>query len=355
MTKFHKLAIKDIYKETEDCSVISFSIPEDLQKEFTFKQGQYLTLKAVINGEEIRRSYSLCSDPYSGEWHVAVKKIEGGKFSTFANESLKAGDEIDVMPPDGKFYVEVNASRPKNYIAFAAGSGITPIMSIVKAHLAQEPNSTFKLFYLNKDSNSVIFKDELENLESSYGERFDVFHFLTQEQTDDNLFHGRFTKEKIEKIASDIIDLNKIDECFLCGPEEMIFLIKDELSTKGLKQDNIHFELFEVSAKKEDDSEKEINAFDNAEVTITIDDEEYTFEVPEGKTILELAEENDADVPFACKGGVCCTCKAKVIEGSVEMMVNYGLDDDDIANNLVLTCQSLPTSDKVVLDYDDVY
>jgi len=355
VTKFHKLKIKDIYKETEDCSVISFSIPEVLRETFSFKQGQYLTLKTKINGEEIRRSYSLCTNPYEGEWNVAVKKIEGGKFSTFANDSLKTGDEIEVMPPDGKFYVEVDASKPKNYIAFTAGSGITPILSIIKTHLAQEPKSTFKLFYLNKDSNSIIFKTELEKLESSYGNRFEVFHFLTQEQTDSQLFNGRFTKEKLERITSDIIDLNKIDECFLCGPEEMIFLIKDEFSNRGLKQNNIHFELFEVSTKNEDDSDKEIDAFDNAEVTITIDDEEYSFEVPKGKTILEVAEENDADVPFACKGGVCCTCKAKVIEGSVEMIVNYGLDDDDLVNNLVLTCQSLPTSDKVVLDYDDVY
>ena len=351
MAKFHNLEIKDIYKETEDCSVISFLIPENLQEEFTFKQGQYLTLRTTINDEDIRRSYSLCSSPKDNEWKVAVKQIPQGKFSTFVNQTLKKGDVLQVMKPMGRFLVDVDSSKAKNYSAFTAGSGITPIISIIKTHLAEEPESTFQLFYLNKNSNSIIFKKELEALVSKYGDRFKVFHFLTQEKQENELFNGRITSEKLLQLTSEIIDINTIDECFLCGPEEMIFMIKDKFVSLGLNSDKIHFELFEVSKKKKETN----NIIDNAEVTITIDDEDFTFNIPSGKTILEVAEENDADVPFACKGGVCCTCKAKVIEGSIEMRVNYGLDEDDLKNNIVLTCQALPTSDKVVLDYDDVY
>ncbi|MCF6294855.1 MAG: phenylacetate-CoA oxygenase/reductase subunit PaaK [Flavobacteriaceae bacterium] len=350
MTKFYKIEIKDIYKETENCSVINFNIPENLTQEFHFKQGQYLTLKTNINGDEVRRSYSLCSSPVDNEWKVAVKKIEGGKFSTYVNEDLKVGDVLEVMRPDGKFYVEIDSTKPKNYIAFAAGSGITPVISIIKAHLKQEPQSTFKLFYLNKEAKSIIFKEELEGLSKEYLKRFEVFHFLTQEQLDNNLLNGRFSKEKLKQIASKIVDLNTVDECFICGPEEMLFLIKDELTALGLPSNKIHFELFEVSKKEE--GIKEIKYVNNAEVTVIVDGDEYTFKVSGGTSILEAAEENDADVPFACKGGVCCTCKAKVLEGTVEMLVNYGLEEDDLAQGMVLTCQSLPTSKKVVVDYD---
>ncbi len=355
MAKFHKLEIKDIYKETEDCSVIEFNIPEDLKEEFHFKQGQYLTLRTEIKGEDVRRSYSLCSSPLDGQWKVAVKKIEGGRFSTFANEQLKVGDTLEVLSPDGKFFVEVDATRPKNYIAFAAGSGITPVISIIKTHLTEEPQSTFKLFYLNKETNSIIFKDELNDLDSTFGDRFKVFHFLTQEQSDNSFFSGRFTSEKLQKITSEIIDVKFIDECFLCGPEEMIFLIKDELITLGLDSNNIHFELFEVSEKGQDlseDNENEGEVVDNAEVTVILDDEEFTINVSKGNSILEEAEADDLDVPYACKGGVCCTCKAKLIEGTVKMIVNNGLDEEDLADGMILTCQSLPTSDKVIIDYD---
>ncbi len=350
MTKFYKIEIKDIYKETENCSVINFNIPENLTQEFHFKQGQYLTLKTNINGDEVRRSYSLCSSPVDNEWKVAVKKIEGGKFSTYVNEDLKVGNLLEVMPPDGKFHVEIDPTKPKNYIAFAAGSGITPVISIIRTHLKQEPQSTFKLFYLNKETKSIIFKEELERLSKEYLKRFEVFHFLTQEQLDNSLLNGRFSKEKLKQIASEIVDLNTVDECFICGPEEMLFLIKDELTALGLTSNNIHFELFEVSKKEE--GIKEIKYVNNAEVTVIVDGDEYTFQVSGGTSILEAAENNDADVPFACKGGVCCTCKAKVLEGTVEMLVNYGLEEDDLTQGLVLTCQSLPTSQKVVVDYD---
>jgi ring-1,2-phenylacetyl-CoA epoxidase subunit PaaE len=285
------------------------------------------------------------------KWKVAVKQIPEGKFSTFVNQTLQKGDSLQVMKPMGRFFVDVDTTKAKNYIAFTAGSGITPIISIIKTHLSEEPESTFQLFYLNKNSNTIIFKKELEDLVSTFGNRFKIVHFFTQEKQENDLFNGRITSDKLKQIASEIIDINTVDECFLCGPEEMVFLIKDELISFGMNSEKIHFELFGVDLNKKET----IVIIDNAEVSITIDDEEFTFNVPSGKTILEVAEENDADVPFACKGGVCCTCKAKVMEGSVSMRVNYGLDEDDLKNNIVLTCQAVPTSKEVVLDYDDVY
>ncbi len=353
MSKFYSLVIKDWYKETPDCAVLSFAIPQHINKEFAFKQGQYLNLKTNIEGEEVVRSYSLCTAPYENEWKVAIKKIEGGKFSTFANQKLKKGDTLEVMPPDGKFFKEVNPSASNKYVAFAAGSGITPVISILKTHLHDESNSSFTLFYLNKNKASVIFKKELQELENAYPGRLKVYYFYSQEKTDEALFNGRFSEEKLKTIHQKIIPFQTIDHCFICGPQEMIFLIKDTLTQLGVNEDTIRFELFEAATVSEEDKSK-VEAVES-EVTIIVDDEELTFTVPKGKSILEIAEEQDADVPFSCKGGVCCTCKAKVLEGSVEMLVNYALDEIDLQNNLVLTCQAIPTSAKVVVDYDDVY
>ena len=355
MKKFHSLEIEDVFKDTDDCVVITFKVPQDLHKEFEFIQGQYLTLKKEINGEELRRSYSLCSNPYNKVWKVAVKSLEGGRFSTFANQDLKKGDVIEVHPPEGKFYVEIDPDRSKDLIAFAAGSGITPIMSIIKTHLSKEPKTTFKLYYLNKTTDSIIFREELKSLESDFDGRLEVYHFLTQEPIDNELFSGRFSKEKIKSIADSICDLDQMSDCFICGPEEMVFMIKDELIEQGVDPKRIHFELFEVSVPVIDETDGGQDTVNNAEVTAIVDGEEFTFQVAAGTSILEAAENNDADVPFACKGGVCCTCKAKLLEGSVNMIVNYGLDEDDLENNMILTCQSLPTSQKVVVDYDDIY
>ena len=244
MSKFHRIKIADIYKETKDCSVITFDIPTDLQPEFQYKQGQHLTLRALINGNEVRRSYSLCSSPVENKWQVAVKQINQGLFSTFANEQLAIGDTLDIMPPNGTFYAESNPTKAKNYIAFAAGSGITPILSIIKTHLATEPNSTFKLFYLNRSVKSIIFKEEIEQLKNQYFNRFEIFHFLTKEHRVSELFNGRFTKEKIQVLTEKIIDIPSTNECFICGPEDMIFLLRDELTAAGMPKENIHYELF---------------------------------------------------------------------------------------------------------------
>lgn len=355
MAKFHSITVADIYKETKDCSVVTFDIPKELQSEFQYKQGQHLTLRAHINGTEVRRSYSLCSSPLENKWQVAVKKIANGVFSTFVNDSVKKGDVLDIMPPNGAFFTEVNPAVAKNYIAFAAGSGITPILSIIKTHLAAEPNSTFKLFYLNGTVKSIIFKEEIEQLKNKYFNRFEIFYFLTKEHRTSELFNGRFTAEKIDVLTDKIIDVPATDECFICGPEEMIFLLRDALQAKGLAKDKIHYELFNTGLSEEDKQriskivEKKV---EGTEVTIIDGGKEFHFVMGEDfDNLLDGAIAAGADLPYACKGGVCSTCRCKVVDGSVEMKLNYSLEADELAKNYVLSCQAVPTSKKVVVDF----
>lgn len=355
MSKFHSIKIADIYKETKDCSVITFEVPEELKSEFQYKQGQHLTLRTHINGNEVRRSYSLCSSPIENKWQVAVKQINEGLFSTFVNQQLAVGDTLDVMPPNGAFYTEVNPTKAKNYIAFAAGSGITPLLSIIKTHLSLEPNSTFKLFYLNGTVKSIIFKEEIEQLKNLYFNRFEIFYFLTKEHRSSELFNGRFTKEKVQVLTEKIIDIETTDECFICGPEEMIFLLRDELVNAGLSKDKIHYELFTTELSEED--KQRINKIvekkvEGTEVTIIDGGKEFHFVMGEDfDNILDGAIAAGADLPYACKGGVCSTCRCKVVDGSVEMKLNYSLEEDELAKNYVLSCQAVPTSKKVVVDF----
>lgn len=355
MAKFHSIKVADIYKETKDCSVISFDIPNDLKSEFQFKQGQHLTLRTIIDGNEVRRSYSLCSSPIENKWKVAVKKINEGLFSTFVNEKLRKGDVLDVMPPNGTFFTEVDPKKSKNYIAFAAGSGITPILSIIKTHLALEPESTFKLFYLNRTVKSIVFKEEIEQLKNRYFNRFEIFHFLTKEHRPSELFNGRFTKEKIQTLTEKIIDVPQVDACFICGPEEMIYLLRDELTNAGLQKDKIHFELFTSGISEEDKKriskiiEKKV---EGTEVTIIDGGKEFHFVMGDDfDNILDGALAAGADLPFACKGGVCSTCRCKVVEGTTEMKLNYSLEEEELAKNYILSCQAVPTSKKVVVDF----
>ncbi|MFD2562805.1 1,2-phenylacetyl-CoA epoxidase subunit PaaE [Aquimarina rubra] len=356
MNDFHTIKIAEVLKETKDCTAITFDIPQDLKKKFSYKQGQYLTLKTILDGEEVRRNYSLCSSPIEDKWQVAVKRIDGGLFSNYACNVLKAGDELEVLPPNGSFYTEVDATRPKNYIVFAAGSGITPILSIIKTHLASEPNSTFKLFYLNRTVKSIIFKEEIEALRNTYFGRFEIFYFLTKEHRDIPLLNGRFTSEKLKELTDKIIDVSDIDECFICGPEEMIFLIRDELVEAGLSKDKIHYELFFSGITEEDKKRAETaieHKFDGTEVTIIDGGKEFHFGMnDEYDNILDGALAAGADLPFACKGGVCSTCKCRLVEGEVEMKINYALEEDEVAKGLVLSCQAVPTTEKVVVDFD---
>lgn len=353
--KFYPLTIKDIHQTTDECSVISFAVSEELKKNFQFTQGQYLTLKADINGEEIRRSYSICSSPSDGELKVGIKRIEDGKFSTYATKDLKVGDQVEVMPPNGKFFKEIEPDAEKHYLAFAAGSGITPIYSIIKTHLLMEPQATFTLFYINQNANTVILKDELEGLKNQYLERFKIYHFLTKQSRETPLFNGRIDEEKLDEIFDKLIDIEKTDDVFLCGPEQMIFLVRDYMSAKGKEAGQIHFELFSSGNSEEANRKKEEYRKTGrvCDVTIKEGGKTFDFKLPfGGDNLLDAAIANAADLPFACKGGVCCTCKAKLVEGEVDMLVNYALEQDEVDDGYILTCQSMPLSDKVVVDFD---
>lgn len=355
MATFHKLKIKDIYKEIDDCSVVTFDIPSELTEEFAFRQGQHLTLKADIDGEDVRRSYSLCSSPLENEWKVAVKLIPGGKFSSLVNNQLKTGDTLEIMAPSGNFGVDTSET-PKTYIAFAAGSGITPVLSMIKTHLAKEPNAKFKLFYLNRTVKSIIFKEEIEQLRNQHFGRLEIFYFLTKEHRDIELLNGRFTSEKLQEIFSKLVDVSQVDEAFLCGPEAMIFLIRDELIAAGMPKEHVHYELFVTGLSEEDIKRTERLAQQNVEgveVTIVDGGKEFHFTMTSDyDNILDAALAAGADLPFACKGGVCSTCKCQILEGSIEMKINYALEADEVAQNFALSCQSVPTSESVKVDFD---
>lgn len=356
MAKFHKLRVKDIYKETDDCSVVTFAVPPELLNDFTFRQGQHLTLKADIDGEDTRRSYSLCSSPIDGEWKVAVKLIPEGKFSTYVNSVLKTGDDIEVMAPSGTFGVDVEPEKSKNYLFFAAGSGITPVLSMIKTHLASEPNATCKLFYVNRTAKSIIFKEDLEQLRNAYFGRFEIYYFLTKEKRDIDLFNGRFDDAKMKVLTGTFIDVPDTSEVFLCGPEDMVHYVSNYLVNAGLPKEMIHFELFVTGLSEEDKKRAERLAQQNVEgveVTIVDGGKEFQFTMTKDyDNILDAALGAGADLPFACKGGVCSTCKCQVLEGSVEMKVNYALEEDEVAQDFVLSCQAVPTSDKVKVDFD---
>lgn len=353
-TQFHPIRVKSVEKTTPECSVIAFDVTEGIREEFGYTQGQYLTLKAQLNGEDVRRSYSLCSSPLDNEWRVAVKKIAGGRFSTYANETLQAGDILEVMPPNGRFFVKADPTAEKHYVAFAAGSGITPILSIIKTHLQLEPRSTFQLFYINQSVGTIILKDELEGLKNLFLDRFEIFHFLTREQRSVPLFNGRIDEGKLDVIFRSFVQLEAVSHFFVCGPNEMIFMLRDYLQDKGVDSSRIHFELFNTSgiAQRKPTVEK-IDKSILSEIKIKEGGKYFTFSIPRGSdNILDAALHRNADLPFACKGGVCCTCRAKLVEGEVDVLVNYGLEQDEIDDGYILTCQAVPTSEKVVVDFD---
>lgn len=352
--KFYPLKVREVAKTTSDCTIVTLEVPEELKSVFTYHQGQHLTFKRNDNGEEIRRSYSLCSSPLDKEWKVAVKKIVDGKFSSYVNDQLKAGDTVEVMPPHGSFFKEVEKGEGKNYVAFAAGSGITPIYSIIKTHLSQEPNCRFTLFYINQKVSSIILKEEVESLKNSYFNNFEIYHFLTKEERDSPLFNGRISLEKLEEINNKLLDFSSVDDFFLCGPAEMIFMLRDFLSSKDVPKEKIHFELFNAPVNTEKKPRKENKGSEGVcEVTIINNGTKISFEMLQnGENILDTALRNNADLPFACKGGVCCTCRAKVLEGEVDMEVNYALEPEEVEEGYVLTCQSIPKTKRVIVDFD---
>lgn len=354
MAKFHRLKVADIKQETPDCVSIAFDVPELLKGDYAYTQGQYLTLKMTVGGEEIRRSYSICSSPLvDSDLRIAVKKIEGGKASTLLCDTTKVGDEFEVMTPDGKFYTQLDASQQKQYVAFAAGSGITPIMSILKTTLATEKASRFVLFYGNRDSQHIIFKNELAALSAEYGDRLVVCNILSREEQVNSLFNGRITKAKAGDLLNAYVDVAEPSEYFLCGPEEMINIVSTLLKNLRVNVKNIHFELFTTPVSSAAAVNLSTGDAIEAEMTVILDGEEHTFKLASnGKNLLDACIDQNLDVPFACKGAVCCTCKARVLEGEMHMVMNYALEEEEVEQGYILTCQSHPKTAKVLVDYD---
>ena len=351
---FYKLTVEEVVKETEDCVSLSFSVPDELKDKFSFFSGQYLTLIKEINGEELRRSYSLCSEPSSGIHKVAIKQVEKGEFSTYANLSIKKGDSIESFPPAGNFKHIPSPEAEKNYVLFAAGSGITPILSILKSILLHEENSNVNLFYGNKGFSSVIFREEIEALKNKYINRFSVTHIFSKENLGNVIQKGRIDEKKCEELYDAFLKDIEIDDIYICGPEEMTLSIREVSLKRGVAKSNIHLELFGTSIKKEkSDLVKNTTSFDSV-IELKLDGDEFEFPLNSGgENILDAAQKTGVDLPFACKGGVCCTCKAKVLEGKVSMDVNYGLEEEEIENGYVLTCQAHPTTEKVIISFDD--
>lgn len=350
---FHKLTVKDIKRETADCISIAFDVPRELQKEFQFVAGQNITIKTDL--DDTRRSYSICTSPTEGELRVAVKKVANGVFSSFANEKLKKGDLLEVMSPTGTFTLAISPTNKKEYVFFAAGSGITPVISIIKTILNGEPGSRVTLVYGNKNVSSIIFKEELEALKDKHLETFRMYHILSREKTDIDFNNGRIDVDKCHQLSR-LIDFKSVDDFFICGPEQMIFTVKDFLKGWGIESKQIHFELFTTPTRKHTQIYTAVNetAAEGSVITVKLDGRSFDFNLDyNGNTILDAALAEGADAPFACKGGVCCTCKAKLVEGEVEMESNYGLDKSEVKAGFILTCQSHPRSKKVVVDYDE--
>ena len=352
MAQFQSVKISKIIKETSDAVSVSFEIPESLKSDFIFIPGQYITIKMMINGEECRRSYSICSS-LNEPLTVAVKKVPNGKMSTFINDHVNVGDSIEIMPPQGNFQLITSELNSRKFVGFAAGSGITPIMSMIKQMVISEPNSQFLLFYANKTEDEVIFKNQFDEFpESSVNIKF----IYTQQKAESALYEGRIDQQKATELMQAHMNWVNADAFYLCGPEEMIFSSKNALSSFGVVEDKIKFELFTTPVKlAEKQAPVEVDEDFDGESMITVicDDEEVEFALDkDGDTILDAAMDEDVDVPFSCKGAVCCTCKAKVVEGKVSMDANYALSEEEVADGFVLACQAHPASAKVIIDFD---
>ncbi len=349
---FYPAQVLDVRRETEDCVSVSFAVPD--ASIFSFVPGQYLTLKTSIDGQEVRRSYSLCSSPLSGELRVAIKQVESGLFSTWANTQLATGARLEMMPPMGQFHLEVAEEDQQTYVGFAAGSGITPVMAILKTLLARAPQSKFILFYGNRKSQTIIFKSELEDLKDQYMGRLEVHHVLSREDQGNDLLHGRIDEARTSALLQHISGVKEAAGHFLCGPEEMIHGVTAALSAAGVAKSAIHFELFTAATPTAaSSSQKQSKAGAESYVTVILDGEETHFHQGPKDFVLDAALDAGADVPYACKGAVCCTCRAKVLEGEVEMAMNYSLTDEEVEDGYVLTCQTMPRSERVRISYDD--
>jgi len=356
MSKFHPLPVFSIERETRDAVAITFAVPEALRAQFRFDAGQHLTLRADLGGEDVRRSYSICSGVQDGKLRIAVKKSPGGVFSDWANTVLKAGDTIDVMPPLGHFNVPLSAGAARHYLGFAAGSGITPLLSIIKTTLAAEPLSRFTLVYGNRASGTVMFKEELAGLKDIYLGRFNLVHVLSREAQDIELLHGRIDRAKADALLAQWVPLADIDTAFVCGPEGMMDAVIGALKARGFPDARIKVERFAASIPKHTHVAHvaPVPGHTECEVTAIIDGATHTFILDKAKeNILEAGLRNGVELPYSCKGGVCSTCRCRLVAGEVDMDVNFALEDYEVARGFILSCQSYPVTDRVVVTFDD--
>ncbi|KAB1066533.1 ferredoxin--NADP reductase [Tamlana haliotis] len=353
MASFHKLSVKNINRETSKAISISFNVPENLKDTFAFQAGQYITLKTEIDGHEVRRDYSLCVSPKSGELKVAIKEVQDGTFSAYANTTLKVGDTLEVAPPKGRFIFEPNDSKTKNIAAFAAGSGITPVLSIIKCALEEEVNSKIILVYGNKTTDDTMFLNELLELQHAYKERFTIQFVFSQRDEEDAIF-GRIEKSTVNYVIKNEHKDVLIDAYYLCGPEAMIHTVKDVLTDHNTEASRIHYELFKAAKPTEVESTTESVEKGTTKITVTVDDETTTFDMSQKQTILEASLDEDLDAPYSCQGGICSSCLARITEGEASMRQNNILTESEVAEGLILTCQAHPTTPTITVDFDDV-
>jgi ring-1,2-phenylacetyl-CoA epoxidase subunit PaaE len=354
--RFHRLAVNDVRRETLDAVSMTFAIPSELAGDYSFLPGQYLTLRTTMDGEEVRRSYSICSGPDDGELRIAVKKVDGGAFSSWAADELKSGDELEVMTPTGRFGVVHAPDQARLYVGFAAGSGITPILSIIKGVLAREPKSRFFLFYGNRTTEGMLFLEELEELKDRFLERLSLFHVISGEEQDIPILHGRLDGDKVRVLLRSLVPASDVDHVFICGPMGMSEDIEATCRTIGIADEKIHVERFvsEFGGKPRPKAVVAPGTPPKAVASLIIDGKRREVPVAEGEAILDAALRAGMDLPFACKGGMCSTCRAKLVEGEAQMEVNYSLEPWELKAGFILTCQARPCSEKVVVDYDHV-
>lgn len=354
--EFHPLTVSEIRRETSDSVSILFAVPDALKETYSFRAGQHLTIRRVVGGEEIRRNYSVCVAPDEGILRVAVKQMPGGLFSTWANELLMPGDVLEVMRPHGSFTWSFEPGAQRSYVAFAGGSGITPILSLMKTALSTEAHSRFTLLYGNRASPSIMFLEELANLKDRYLDRLQVFHFLEDEEEEIDLFNGRLDRKKCDEVLERLVDPTKTDMFFICGPGPMMDAIESALNSRGVSKSQILIERFTTGPLSEAQAlaarALEAKAA-GLKMAVTLNGRRalIAFDPAKG-SILDSVRAAGMPAPFACKGGVCATCRAKVTAGKVEMKVNYGLSDEELANGYVLTCQAAPVTGDVALTYD---
>lgn len=354
--RFHRLSVNDLRREANDAISLTFAIPQELVEDYAFAPGQYLTLRTTMDGEEVRRSYSICSGPDDGEMRIAVKRVDGGAFSSWAAEELKAGDALDVMTPTGRFGIAPAPDTSRIHVGFAAGSGITPILSIIRGVLAREPQSQFFLFYGNRSTDGIIFREALEELKDRYMERLSVFHVISQEEQDIPILHGRLDAEKVKVLLRSLVPAASVDHVFICGPAAMSEDIEATCREIGIADERIHVERFvsEFGGKARPKPVVVEGTPPKAVASLIIDGKRRDVPVAEGEAILDAALRAGMDLPFACKGGMCSTCRAKLVEGEAPMELNYSLEPWELEAGFILTCQAHPTSAKVVVDYDQM-